>query len=257
MEAGMFFKLLFIIILARLIWHYLLRPLMEDARRSAGGPGRRQGENLHYLSMLMPLVARIAKSDGRVSEEEIAFVERLFVELRLSHEEMTFAKHLFMETKDQPETFDEALYRFRQSRYSFEVRWLTFQMLVNVACAENAGIDATKQQLLRLAAQAFSIPMMLVDQILGRTTHFSSGYQRERFQSRSQGASFSHRAHDLMLLGLKEGASKDEIKRAYRQKVKELHPDRLHAEGLPEAMIRKATDRMAEINAAYDRLMGK
>jgi DnaJ like chaperone protein len=58
----------------------------------------------------------------------------------------------------------------------------------------------------------------------------------------------------LALLGLSSNASQETIKKAYRQKVKELHPDRLQAQGLPEAMLQEATNRMAAINAAYDRL---
>ncbi len=50
------------------------------------------------------------------------------------------------------------------------------------------------------------------------------------------------------VLGVSEGASQDEIKRAYRKKAKENHPD-LHP-GDPEA-----SKRMNEINEAYDMLM--
>ena len=63
------------------------------------------------------------------------------------------------------------------------------------------------------------------------------------------------RAQDLALLGLPATATDDDIKRAYRRKVKELHPDRLQAQGLPEAMLRQASERMAAINAAYARLI--
>lgn len=49
------------------------------------------------------------------------------------------------------------------------------------------------------------------------------------------------------ILGVSEGASKEEIRRAYRKKAKENHPD-LHP-GDPHA-----TERMQQINAAYDML---
>lgn len=49
------------------------------------------------------------------------------------------------------------------------------------------------------------------------------------------------------VLGISQGASKDEIKRAYRQKAKEYHPD-LHPNDP------RAAEKMNEINEAYDML---
>lgn len=50
------------------------------------------------------------------------------------------------------------------------------------------------------------------------------------------------------VLGLSQGASQEEIKKAYRKKTKEYHPD-LH----PNDPV--ATQKMAEVNEAYDMLM--
>lgn len=50
------------------------------------------------------------------------------------------------------------------------------------------------------------------------------------------------------VLGIQRGATQDEIKRAYRQKAKENHPD-LHPDDP------KAAERMNDINTAYDMLM--
>ena len=49
------------------------------------------------------------------------------------------------------------------------------------------------------------------------------------------------------ILGVSEGASMDEIKRAYRRKAKEYHPD-LHPDDP------KANEKMQEVNQAYDML---
>ena len=49
------------------------------------------------------------------------------------------------------------------------------------------------------------------------------------------------------ILGVAEGASMDEIKRAYRTKAKEYHPD-LHPDDP------KANEKMQEVNQAYDML---
>lgn len=54
------------------------------------------------------------------------------------------------------------------------------------------------------------------------------------------------------VLGIKEGASKDEIKAAYREQVKKYHPDKHQDNPLNEL----AEEKMQEINEAYDILMG-
>lgn len=54
------------------------------------------------------------------------------------------------------------------------------------------------------------------------------------------------------VLGLKEGASAADVKKAYRRLIQKYHPDRVQAEGGGTKAIEKAEDKMAEVNAAYD-----
>lgn len=56
------------------------------------------------------------------------------------------------------------------------------------------------------------------------------------------------------VLGLKPGATDDEIRQTWRQLMREHHPDLMTARGVPEAAIAKAGDRVARINAAWDRI---
>ncbi|AUS95981.1 molecular chaperone DnaJ [Clostridium thermosuccinogenes] len=53
------------------------------------------------------------------------------------------------------------------------------------------------------------------------------------------------------VLGIKEGASEEEIKKAYRELVKKYHPDQYHDNPLSEL----AEEKLREINEAYDYLM--
>lgn len=52
------------------------------------------------------------------------------------------------------------------------------------------------------------------------------------------------------VLGLKPGASQEDIKKAYRELVKKYHPDRYHNNPLADL----AEEKMMEINQAYDEL---
>jgi DnaJ like chaperone protein len=53
-------------------------------------------------------------------------------------------------------------------------------------------------------------------------------------------------------LGVTPQASESEIKSAYRKLMRDNHPDRLTAKGLPEHMRALAEERAREINVAYD-----
>jgi DnaJ like chaperone protein len=56
------------------------------------------------------------------------------------------------------------------------------------------------------------------------------------------------------VLGLTPSATDEEIKVTYRQLVRDHHPDRLIAQGLPQDFIDIANDKLAAINAAHDRI---
>jgi len=56
------------------------------------------------------------------------------------------------------------------------------------------------------------------------------------------------------ILGVPCGAPETEVRAAYLKLVRENHPDRLMAEGMPQEFIDIANAQMAAINAAYDRV---
>ena len=57
------------------------------------------------------------------------------------------------------------------------------------------------------------------------------------------------------ILGLSKGASREEIKKKYKELVKKFHPDFIQAKGLDEEFLKFAEERMKEINRAYEILM--
>ena len=54
------------------------------------------------------------------------------------------------------------------------------------------------------------------------------------------------------VLDINKGATDAEVKKAYRRLMSQHHPDKLVAKGLPEEMIKMATEKSQEIRAAYD-----
>jgi len=68
----------------------------------------------------------------------------------------------------------------------------------------------------------------------------------------------SHFAPELtdpyVILGVSYVADDEEIRQTYRRLVRENHPDRLIARGVPPEFIRLATDKLAAINGAYEKI---
>lgn len=59
------------------------------------------------------------------------------------------------------------------------------------------------------------------------------------------------------ILGVREGASADELKQAYHQLVRAHHPDRIKGMGLASEYQEMATKNLARINDAYAELLKK
>jgi DnaJ like chaperone protein len=59
----------------------------------------------------------------------------------------------------------------------------------------------------------------------------------------------------FVVLGVERTATREEIRRRYRALVRQYHPDRHIAAGVPEEMVAIATERLQAVNEAYDRIM--
>ena len=57
-----------------------------------------------------------------------------------------------------------------------------------------------------------------------------------------------------VVLGIARTATDAEVRTAWRGLVREHHPDTLIAQGMPEDFVEVATEKVATINAAYDKI---
>jgi DnaJ like chaperone protein len=62
------------------------------------------------------------------------------------------------------------------------------------------------------------------------------------------------KADPYTILGVTRESGNDEIKSAWRQLARDNHPDKLIAQGLPADFVDLATEKLARINAAYDKI---
>lgn len=86
----------------------------------------------------------------------------------------------------------------------------------------------------------------------GSTYGNSSGGYRQGGSYQRTGTYTSNRSKYYRILGLKDGASQEEIKKAYRQLAKEHHPDKFVNASDSEKKFHES--KMKEINEAYENL---
>jgi DnaJ like chaperone protein len=209
-----------------------------------------------FIGPLFALLGAVAKSDGRVSEAEIAIAERLMTRMGLTGEQRKEAIASFNRGK-QPE-FDvtPAIDGLRQwvgmrRDHAFPV----LDVVIETVLAEG-NPPPEKMALLRQLAFALRISDMELMALMAMKGYAWNAAAGDRRRGYGGGYVPPHRAthgpDPYTVLGIERGADERAIKRAYRKLISEHHPDRLG--DLPEDMRKRAESRASEINAAYERI---
>jgi DnaJ like chaperone protein len=216
-------------------------------------------EELHriqaaFFNTLFLLAGHLAKADGRISETEINLTEGLMDQMGLTAEHRREAIRLFKSGAESDFNPDSALQEFRRlSARSPNLLRMLLVYLINLAMADGT-VDEVEAQVLRRVAEQLGFSGFAFEQLLRMI-------QAQNAFAGSSGGSYrstqaSPRADELALayqaLGVTASASDAEVKRAYRKLMSEYHPDKLMGQGLPEDMIKAATERSQEIQTAYD-----
>ena len=210
-------------------------------RVSSGRAMGSRNRSMVFCASVAAMLAKMAKADGVVSRHEIAGVENAFRRLGFTTEARRYAIDVFRRAKDDPHTIYDYARDFAMAVDSVEVRELFYEILWDVACADGE-ISRAELQILQRIPRALGIRLEWY-------AYFAS--QRMGGQSAGRSAPRDSLADAYAVLGADANDSADELKRKYRELAKKNHPDALRAQGLPEEMVGKATERMSRINAAW------
>lgn len=82
---------------------------------------------------------------------------------------------------------------------------------------------------------------------------FINMFNTNKNQSANTKQTNTNKKNPYKILGIRTNATKDEIQAAYRQKVKQYHPDKVSHLG--EELQKVANEKFIEIKNAYDHLM--
>ena len=218
------------------------------------------GEQLHavqtnFFTTVFVLLGHLAKSDGRVSETEIQLTESLMVKMGLTADHRREAINLFKQGAADNFDFDATMITFKQHcGASPNLINMLLVNLVNLAMSDGV-LDEQEAQVLRRVAEQLGFSRFAFEQLL-RMLNAQNAFKREQGESTQGGYRSPPRADELTLayeaLGVEKTATDAELKKAYRKLMSEYHPDKLIGQGLPDDMIKAATERSQEIQAAYD-----
>lgn len=195
-----------------------------------------------FLGATAMAMGHVAKRDGRVSEAEIAAARRVLAELPLDERGRRRAITVFERGKapDAPLRTVLTLLRGVGRRQPEELaRFLEFQL--RVALADSGRLDRPRERLLRRIWAYVGVSRADLESRL-------EALRRGRVQ-RGVRPTLDHA---YRLLGVRRGASADEVRRAYRRAISRSHPDRLLARGGSEEELAAAGERTRQIRAAYE-----
>ncbi len=196
---------------------------------------------------VIALMAKIAKSDGKVSEVEVEFMSDTIKAMVSSMQQAKVPEILIQKTKkklfnlaNQAKNDDRPIsyYCYALSRSVEGVRVGAFLQLVAFASLD--GFSENTLNVLNEVGETLKFPpekiQQMRDQVLGSGAQSALKPGQDPYE----------------VLGCEEDDEFAKIKKSYRMLVKKYHPDYMHGKGLDDNEIKKATEKMKEVNAAYE-----
>ena len=219
------------------------------------GSNRKKQADVDEAKFLVSLLAKVAKSDGRVSELEARLITQVLDDLSQKVSGVSGVREYLKEVyKSQKENVDNAYETARNYKSAFNLNYdicvarLTF--FLNLAYIDGE-FNASEQAVIRNIAYGFGIDKDTLDEIIFK---FDSFYG-SRFDANPDEAIQEKDAFEI--LGLSKNASLEEVKARYKELVRQYHPDILMGRGESKEVIERSTKKLQEINEAYGRLKEK
>jgi DnaJ like chaperone protein len=199
---------------------------------SMARPGRNPPDpetSIAFTIGMIALGAKMAKADGVVSRREVDAFKEVF---EIAPDDLPHVARVFNLAKQDVAGFDSYA---RQIGRLFARRP---QVLEDV-------LDG----LFHIAKADGGIHVGELDYLSAVAGHF--GFDERRFaRIRARHIQFA-KNDPYVILGVDPGATDEQLKKQYRKLVRENHPDRHIAAGLPRELIALATQKLAAINDAY------
>ncbi|MEP7244743.1 MAG: co-chaperone DjlA [Gammaproteobacteria bacterium] len=217
-----------------------------------GGPQLAAGETAEqFFISTFRIMGHVAKSDGRVSEQEIAAARGVMAALRLDPMQVAAAINQFSSGKQQSFDLAGEMAKLRRALTGRpDLVRIFIEIQVRAALAGNDLKGPARKYVSRVATN-LGVSMIELAQIEAVLRIQRGGNSRQQQQQPSYNAP-QQLDQAYKVLETTPTASNDEVVKAYRRQLSRHHPDKLKANGLPESMIEHAKERTQQIIEAYD-----
>lgn len=185
-----------------------------------------------FTIAVIALSAKMAKADGLVTRDEVTAFREVF---QIAQADEADAARVFNLARQDVAGFEEYATRIR-GMFGAEADALFDLMegLFHIAMAD--GVYHPNEDLfLERVAEIFEIP----------APEFSS--IRSRFVPDAK-------PDPYMVLGVTPDMPMEEVRKVWRRMVRETHPDKMMARGVPEEAIKLAEKRLVDVNRAWEEI---
>ncbi len=212
-------------------------------RARPGNPGDQERVQLAFFTATFSVMGHLAKSDGRVTRDEVDLAKTLIREMQLSKEQRELAQSLFKQGKRPDFDFEGVVIQFRREchRRTSLIR-MFLEIQVQAALADS-HMDPAESILLFRLAEILGFNRRSLEEIIEMvqgTVHSQAHPKHFTLEDAYQ------------ILGVRPDTSTSEIRKAYRRLISQYHPDKLVSKGLPEEMVRLANEKTGEIRKAWE-----
>jgi DnaJ like chaperone protein len=202
---------------------------------TAKRPRLSSGEEAQFTFFVaaFSMLAKLAKADGRVTQEEIDAVEKFMVyDLNLDPQGRILATNIFHAAIESRENFNDFAAQFySQFQSQYQMLDLMIDILLRVSVADGT-VSPREEKLILSAIRIFNFSDEKYRKLKSR---YIQDYEKY-----------------YAILGCDKKDSKEHIKKQYRKLVSDYHPDKIASKGLPDEFTKFANDKFREIKEAYD-----
>ncbi len=191
-------------------------------------------ERVHYVELMIHLMAHAIKADGIVDTREIQTLYTFFQSrLQFNSNQLRWVQDLIQYSLRKNYPLEVILQTMNQEFKNHE-KQLCIELLIAVVMADEE-LHNNEKVLLDMVANDLNIDKDFYNQL------------KAKYIKASQSA------YDV--LGISANASNEEIKKAYKNLCKQYHPDKV--QHLGDEFKNFADEKIKEINKAYDSIMQK